>query len=132
MQEHHPTLKRGFARWLFPILLLAIIAMLADLAVPVLNRSLLENKASACKQDLRALDIAIAQWAAENDKRPGDPVNLADLQAYLGTADPALRERGEDSLGHSIPFDGNGPHVPAATKAATKEVVGDAFWAAYN
>ena len=120
------------SRRAFLIGLVITAALLAAYVVPDGNRYLLRDKASACKQDLRTLDLAIAQWAAENGKRPEDPVTLADLQVYLGTADPALRERGEDSLGHPIPFDGNGPHVPAATKEATKEVVGEVFWAAYN
>lgn len=120
------------SRRAFLIGLAITVALMAAYVVPDGNHYLQRGKATACKQDLRTLDLAIAQWAAENGKRPDDPVTLTDLQVYLRAANPALRERGEDSLGHPIPFDGTGPHVPAATKEATKEVVGDAFWSSYN
>jgi len=122
----------GLTRKLFLVVLAATALLLAYFGGSVLKQESRRETAADCKQDLRTLDIAIAQWAAENDKRTDEPVTLADLRSYLQKAPPALRERGEDALGHAIPFDGKGPHVPAATKEATNGLVEEGYWAAYN
>jgi prepilin-type N-terminal cleavage/methylation domain-containing protein len=125
---------RGGFTLLEIMIVVAVIALLAAIAVPNFLRARLRSQATACKQDLRMLDQAIQQYAAENNKRPTDAVAFVNLKAYIKENSPLYYGNGVDTLGNAFTFNtiADGVRVPDATKQATLDVTDTVFWSPYN
>src|SRR6188768_2591917 len=70
------------------MIVVAIIALLAAIAVPVFLRARKRSQASKILNDLRLIDSAVDQYAIENNKAGGSTVAVGAWTAYLkqGTA----------------------------------------------
>jgi prepilin-type N-terminal cleavage/methylation domain-containing protein len=115
------------------MIVVSIIALLAAIAVPGFLRARKRSQASRIINDLRLIDSAVDQYAIENNKATGAPVNTADWTNYLkkGTN---LYNSGTDILGN--PYGPQVvdtiPSVPSASRAALSDVADNTFWSPYN
>ena len=115
------------------MIVVAIIALLAAIAVPGFLRARKRSQASKIINDLRLIDGAVDQYAIENGRKSGDPVNTVDWTNYL-KKDTNLYITGQDILGNDFgpqTVDSH-PSVPASTKTALSDVADDTFWSPYN
>src|SRR5437660_4840217 len=84
----HNTLKQdnqGFT--LVEIMIVvAIIGLLAALAIPGFVKARKQSQGRRIINDARQMDAAVDQWALENGKKDGDPVDTAGASTYLKTA----------------------------------------------
>ena len=115
------------------MIVVAIIAVLAAIAVPAWLRSRKRTQAARVINDLRMISAAIDQYAVENSKMAGAPVDPSDWTTYMkkGTA---LYSTGQDIFGHdygtqTVDFE---PKVPAATWNALSDVAGTNFFSPYD
>lgn len=112
----------------------AILVLLAAIAIPSYQRSRKRAQASRVLEDLRILDYAIAQYALEYGKVPGESVTIAQTKIYLKPAS-LIYQTGRDCFGHEY-----GPtfavdilpKVPALTHEALSDVTSPEYWAPYN
>jgi prepilin-type N-terminal cleavage/methylation domain-containing protein len=84
------------------MIVVAIIALLAAIAVPSFLRARKRSQATAILQDLRILDGAVQQYAIENHKKSGDPVEWQDLVPYLKAGTRLATSNGRDMHGHEM------------------------------
>ena len=128
--------QRGFT--LVEIMIVvAIIALLAAIAVPGFLRARKRSQASRIINDLRLVDSAVDQYAIENAKLTGDPVEVTDWTRYL-KKDTNLYVTGKDILGNDY-GGANGvvnvdslPRVPTSSFNALSDVVDNTFWSPFN
>jgi prepilin-type N-terminal cleavage/methylation domain-containing protein len=115
------------------MVVIAIIAMLAAIAVPNLFRARKRAQATTILEDLRTLDAALDQWAAENGKKAGDVAEFSDLQPYLKQVNK-LNLTQADLFGQPYgPFVVDvGPKVSVVAFSALEDVAPAAFWSPYN
>ncbi|HEY0369151.1 MAG TPA: prepilin-type N-terminal cleavage/methylation domain-containing protein [Chthoniobacterales bacterium] len=111
----------------------AIIALLAAIAIPAGLRAHRRSQAGVVLNDLRMIDAAVELFAAENNRREGAPVAVAEWQTYI-KENLQLAQTGKDILGH--PFGpqvvGQLPHVPTDTLIALADVANAGFWAPFE
>ncbi len=114
------------------MIVVAIIALLAAMAVPSFLRARKRSQASRILEDLRVLDAAIDQYAMENNKTSGAPINFSDLQAYIKTG-TALYNTNSDVFGDTYgPFTVDSTiGVPRAAFNALSDVAPISFWSPY-
>src|SRR5437660_3674724 len=105
------------------MIVVAIIALLAAIAVPGFLRARKRSQASRIINDLRLIDSAVDQYAIENNKSSGQPVNVSDWTKYL-KAGTNLYLTGADLMGHSYNNQAvdSLPGVPPLTKTALSDV----------
>ena len=113
------------------MIVVAVIALLAALAVPAFIRARKRSQASHVLNELRLIDDAVAQYAIETARKPGDDVYVDDWIAYLkpGTR---LYKTGQDVLGNDFDdqkVDQNAS-VPQDTWDALADAVPASFWQA--
>ena len=125
--------RRGGFTLVEIMIVVAIIALLAAIAVPGFLRARKRSQASRVINDLRLIDSAVDQYAIENNKSSGNPVNVADWTKYL-KAGTNLYLTGADILGNTY---GNQtvdslPKVTTATYNALSDVAPDPFWSPYH
>jgi prepilin-type N-terminal cleavage/methylation domain-containing protein len=127
------TTKRGGFTLVEIMIVVAIIALLAAIAVPGFLRARKRSQASKIINDLRLIDSAVDQYAIENAKTSGAPVDIVDWTNYL-KKDTALFATGQDLFGNDYgPQTVDSlPRVPTATKANLSDVTDTAFWSPYN
>ena len=115
------------------MIVVAIIALLAAIAVPVFLRARKRSQASKIINDLRLIDGAVDQYAIENGKKSGDPVNVSDWTNYL-KKDTNLYATGKDLFGNDYGAQtvDSLPSVPSAAKTALSDVTDNNFWSPYN
>ena len=115
------------------MIVVAIIALLAAIAVPGFLRSRKRSQASRIINDLRLIDSAVDQYAIENSKKSGDPVDVTDWTNYL-KKDTNLFSTGKDILGadYGAQVVDQLPQVPATTKTALSDVTDNTFWSPFN
>ena len=77
------TTKRGGFTLVEIMIVVAIIALLAAIAVPGFLRARKRSQASKIINDLRMIDSAVDQYAIENAKSTGAPVNVTDWTNYV-------------------------------------------------
>jgi prepilin-type N-terminal cleavage/methylation domain-containing protein len=66
------------------MIVVAIIGLLAAIAIPNFVRARAVAQANACINNLRQIDGAASQFALEQGKKTGDPINFpADLTPYI-------------------------------------------------
>lgn len=65
------------------MVVVAIIAMLATIAVPLYIRSVEQSRKQACINNLRQIDGAKDRFAIESKKARGDPVYWDDIYPYF-------------------------------------------------
>ena len=125
--------RRGGFTLVEIMIVVAIIALLAAIAVPGFLRARKRSQASRVINDLRLIDSAVDQYAIENNKSPGDPVEITDWTKYL-KAGTNLYNTGQDILGnsYSVVAVDTVPRVPTATYAALSDVADNTFWSPYN
>jgi prepilin-type N-terminal cleavage/methylation domain-containing protein len=125
--------RRGFT--LVEIMLVvAIIVLLAAIAIPNWSRGRKRSQATRILNDLRVIDHALIQWAADNNKSTGQQATLAELRTYLKPSDTPLYDNGMDLFGHPYgPFQADiTPRVHADTFAALEDVAPAEFWSPYR
>jgi len=116
------------------MIVVALVAMLCSLAMPSLQRARKRSQAVVVKEDLRLIDGALNQYAAENNKNSGATVEFDSLKIYLD-ANTALYTTGADLFGNlfgptftvSI-----APYPPPATYQALLDVTAPGFWSPYS
>jgi prepilin-type N-terminal cleavage/methylation domain-containing protein len=115
------------------MIVVTVIALLAAIAVPSFLRARKRSQASSVKNDLRLIDAAIAQYAVENNKATGDPVEVDDWLDYI-KGDTKLANTGQDIFGNDYNDQvvDTLPTVPTQTCNALSDVVDDEFWAPYQ
>ena len=125
--------KRGGFTLVEIMIVVAIIALLAAIAVPGFLRARKRSQASKVLNDLRLIDAAVDQYAIENAKKSGDPVDVTDWTNYL-KKDTVLFATGQDLFGNTYGAQtvDSLPKVPATTKTALSDVTDDAFWSPFN
>lgn len=65
------------------MIVVAIIGMLAAIAIPNLRKAINTSQANACIINMKQIDNAITQFAAENGKGESDTVTATDVQEYM-------------------------------------------------
>jgi prepilin-type N-terminal cleavage/methylation domain-containing protein len=65
------------------IVAITIIGLLAGIAIPYSMRARDNARLASIQSNLRVLENAKAQWALDNHKTTGDPVDLAVLRDYF-------------------------------------------------
>ena len=65
------------------MIVVAIIGMLAAIAIPNLRKAINTSQANACIINMKQIDNAITQFAAENGKGESDTVTATDIQEYM-------------------------------------------------
>lgn len=125
--------RRGGFTLVEIMIVVAIIALLAALAVPNFLRARKRSQATLVLEDLRVLDHALEQYAADGNYPADTVVQFSDLQGYVkeGTK---LRNTGADVFGNAYgPFlTNNFPDVPSDTFVALADVVEAEFWEPYD
>ncbi len=121
------------------MIVVAIIALLAALALPSFTRARKRSQAVSVKNDLKAVDSAIDQYALETNKSPGMLPVAGDIRAYvktgsrLGNALLAGNTSFKDPLDHDviIPSVDFLPKVPAQTYTDLATVADASFWSPF-
>jgi prepilin-type N-terminal cleavage/methylation domain-containing protein len=115
------------------MVVMATIVLLASIAVPGFLRARKRSQAGRIMTDLRLIDSAVDQYAIENDKKTGDPVNTADWTAFMKRGS-TLYTTGKDLFGN-----GYGPQsvdtLPKASAAAwnsLSDVATSEFWSPFG
>jgi prepilin-type N-terminal cleavage/methylation domain-containing protein len=73
------------------MIVVAIIGLLAAIAIPNFVKARTTAQTNACINNLRQIDGAIQQWALENKKAAGAPVDIENVKDYIKlTADKQL------------------------------------------
>src|SRR5580700_2210585 len=84
MKTTRTKVSRGGFTLVEIMIVIAIIGLLCAIAIPNYVRARACSQANACINNLRQLDGAIQQFAIENGKKVGDPVNYpTDLTPYI-------------------------------------------------
>ena len=66
------------------MIVVAIIGLLAAIAIPNFVKARATSQANACINNLRQIDAAAQEFALENHKKTGDPINFpSDLTPYI-------------------------------------------------
>jgi prepilin-type N-terminal cleavage/methylation domain-containing protein len=114
------------------MIVVAIIALLAAIAVPGFLRARKRSQASKILNDLRMVDSAIDQYAIENGKKTGDPVNVSDWTNYV-KKDSVLFATGKDLFGNAYGPQSVDtiPKVPQTAYDALSDVTNSAFWSPF-
>ncbi len=112
------------------MIVVAIIALIAVIAVPGFLRARKRAQATTVKNDLRLIDSAIAQYAAETNKSTGAAVEVDDWQDYV---DGKLGDSTQDVLGNDYgdQIVDTLPYVPASTWDAFADVADSNFWSPF-
>lgn len=130
----HPNRKHGGFTLVEIMIVVAVIALLAAIAVPRFMRAHKRSLASTVLNELRLIDDAKTQYAAENQRLNDTPASWAMLTPYFKpTSDLAAREAAVDFFGHPIQL-GNFDEMPRlnqATRDNFSDVVEDDFWVGY-
>lgn len=115
------------------MIVVAIIALLASIAVPGFLRARKRSQASRILNDLRLIDSAVDQYAIENNKKTGDPVNTADWTAYMKRGS-TLYTSGKDLFGngYGIQSVDTLPKAPGPAWNSLSDVAGSEFWSPYG
>src|SRR3954471_24580588 len=101
------------------MIVVAIIAILAEISVPAFLRSRKRSQATRIKNDLCLIDDAISQYAIETNKKTGGAVYVDDWIDYIKKS-TALYNTACDVFGQDYGDQAVDalPKVPAATWAA--------------
>ena len=125
--------RRGGFTLLEIMIVVAIIAILASIALPAFLRARKRSQATLVLEDLRILDHALEQYAADQNISSDTEVDFSQLQVYVkkGTK---LHQTGTDVYGNAYgPFYVNQhPSVPSDTYVALADVVDAEFWEPYD
>jgi type II secretory pathway pseudopilin PulG len=116
------------------IVILVIIGLMLLIVVPHYLIEFKAKKAARVKADLVALNAAIEQYALENGKVSGDPVDFDSLRKYLDQNSDAYRTGGKDAFGDTYgPFIvGSRPPVPSRTEDDLSSTVPPEFWSPFQ
>jgi len=115
------------------MIVVATIALLASIAVPGFLRARKRSQAGRIMTDLRLIDSAVDQYALENDKKTGDPVNTADWTSYM-KKEGHLYATGQDLFGngYGIQSVDNLPKASAQAWNALSDVASSEFWSPFG
>jgi len=118
------------------MIVVAIIALLAAIAVPNFLRARKRSQATRILEDLRIIDAAIDQYAIENNKSSGDPLNWTDVQAYLKKGSVIYNSTGRDLLGNFFGTDATFsvdtlPRLSTASFDKLSDVAPSDFWSPF-
>jgi prepilin-type N-terminal cleavage/methylation domain-containing protein len=115
------------------MIVVAVIALLAAICVPSFLRARKRTQATRVLEDLRLLDNAIDQYAAETGKAAGVHPVFSDLKTYV-KANTRLYNTGRDLFNRRYgPFTvDNYPRVPTRTYNVLSDVADAAFWSPYD
>jgi prepilin-type N-terminal cleavage/methylation domain-containing protein len=125
--------KRGGFTLVEIMIVVAIIALLAAIAVPGFLRARKRSQASRIVNDLRLIDSAVDQYAIENNKATGAPVNTADWISYMKKGS-ALYNTSSDLFGNTYGTQtvDSLPKVSANAWNTLSDVAGTDFFSPYG
>jgi prepilin-type N-terminal cleavage/methylation domain-containing protein len=132
LQHTHRSHQRGFT--LVEIMIVvAIIAIIAAIATPNFMRARKRSQATITLETLRNIEAAIDQYAIDNKKGAGDPVDWSDVQPYLKQGTPIYNSGGKDLFGNAFsPLQvDQPPQVADATFSKLEDVADASFWGPY-
>lgn len=131
LQKLHKNSRKGFT--LVEIMIVvAIIALLAAIALPNLNRARKRSQATRVLEDVRIVETAKQQWALEKVKTGSDTPTWDDLKVYFKPGS-ALAAANADTLGNAITINNvdTPPQISTTTYTALSEVTDADFWGNY-
>ena len=106
------------------MIVVAIIGLLAVIAIPNILRARNTAQTNTCISNLRQMNSALQQWAAQNGKVSSDTVLLTDLTPYIklqknGTVLPSCPSGGT----YSVTIVGNPPRCSVANSVTPGHVL---------
>jgi prepilin-type N-terminal cleavage/methylation domain-containing protein len=121
------------------MIVVAIIALLAEIALPSVLRARKRSQATATLQILRTIDGAADQWAAENGGRTGQTLPTFSLAPYIKKGTKLYKDL---STGSGLAYDSLGrqigtvvvdspPQVPIQTYVDLGDVADAKYWGPY-
>jgi prepilin-type N-terminal cleavage/methylation domain-containing protein len=115
------------------MIVVGIIALLAAIAVPNFLRARKRSQATRMIEDLRVIDMAISEYAIENNKTTGATVNWTDIQLYVKTGSVLYNSGGFDILGNAyVGFSVDSiPKLKSTSFSALSDVAPLSFWSPY-
>lgn len=115
------------------LIVVAIIALIAALSLPSLMRARKRAQATAVRNDLRLIDVAMDQYALEYNRLTGQTITVDAWKLYLKPGS-RLSTTGEDIFGNRFGDQILGvlPAVPATVYDSMRDVANDDFWAPYS
>ncbi len=138
MQTKNQIRQSGFT--LVEIMIVvSIIALLAEIAVPSVLRARRRTQAAATLEILKTIDGATDQWAIENGGKTGQTVPSLKLAAYIKKGTKLYNDLvstsglAYDSLGRQIAAAAvdNPPQVPTQTYIDLGAVADSTYWGPY-
>ncbi|MEI8342065.1 MAG: hypothetical protein WCH43_11100, partial [Verrucomicrobiota bacterium] len=112
----------------------AIIAMMIIIVIPMVIVGSKRSKAENVLNDLKALDVAVHQYAVDTGRSSGFNPVYPDLKKYLDKNSYVYRTGGKDVRGNIYgPFIvDTPPRVPDQTFIYFSGVVEDSYWSIYH
>jgi prepilin-type N-terminal cleavage/methylation domain-containing protein len=130
----HPVAKNKAFTLVEIMIVVAIIALLASIAVPNFLRARKRAQATRILEDLRVIDSALDQYAIENNKSRGNPMNWSDVKSYLKTGSSLYNSGGFDMLGGTYGASWSVDFIPklnTTTYGKLSDVAPAAFWSPF-
>ncbi|MEM7148040.1 MAG: hypothetical protein AAF591_23255 [Verrucomicrobiota bacterium] len=112
---------------------LGVLALAAVLLLPVWQRWVLREKAEVLREDLVAIERAVAEAALRGEVEGGVALSFEEYRKYLGDED-RVKGVGRDPFGESYgeQYVDEVPVVPMGAYERLRVVVPDLFWAPYG
>lgn len=132
MNTPHKRSHAGFT--LVEILLIVtIIGLLASIAIPNFLRARMRSQATLILQDLRMIDVALANYALENNKKENDAANWTDVQRYIKEGTKLAESGGFDVFGNPyyVSAVGGDIELSDATYRALSVIAPRDFWSPF-
>jgi prepilin-type N-terminal cleavage/methylation domain-containing protein len=82
------------------MIVVAIIGLLAAIAIPNFVKARQTAQRNACIQNLKQIDGAKEQWALENKKANGDPIDKDQVDKYIKGGPPSCPASGVYTYGN--------------------------------
>ena len=82
----------------FSLMLVGLIILIAAIAIPNIKEARKNAQTTACKTNLRTIEMTITEWSLEKRKADDAEVTLVDLESYMKQGIPRCPSGGEYGL----------------------------------
>ncbi len=115
------------------LLIVTIIGLLASIAVPNFLRARQRSQATMILQDLRMIDVAVANYALENSKIENDSVTWDDVKRHIKDGTKLAESGGFDLFGNPfyVSTIGGDIELSDATFQALKLIAPRDYWSPF-